>query len=153
MLMLALCSKTIHDNGAIGARRATVQNLYTIRQHHTNKTLTEWHANEKNDTSTNLLFQEHCCFPLIFLQILKKIKNSKNVLKQRNEVFNFFVKRKSLINKQQWNNPLGHWVRILDWNNTQTNFSLAASFWGICLLSTFILLRRLKLVSVSIYHS
>jgi len=35
----------------------------------------------------------------------------------------------------------------------QTNFSLAASFWGICLLSAFILLRRLKLASVSIYHS
>ena len=35
----------------------------------------------------------------------------------------------------------------------QTNFSLAASFWGICLLSAFILLRRLKLASVSIFHS
>ena len=35
----------------------------------------------------------------------------------------------------------------------QTNFSLAAGFWGICLLSAFILLRRLKLASVSIFHS
>jgi len=32
-------------------------------------------------------------------------------------------------------------------------FSLAASFWGICLLSAFILLRRLKLASVSIFPS
>jgi len=35
----------------------------------------------------------------------------------------------------------------------QTNFSLAASFWGICLLSALILLRRSKLASVSIFHS
>ena len=34
----------------------------------------------------------------------------------------------------------------------QTNFSLAASFWEICQLSVFILLRRLKLASVSIFH-
>jgi len=33
------------------------------------------------------------------------------------------------------------------------NFSLAANFSGICLLSAFILLRRLKLASVSIFHS
>jgi len=39
------------------------------------------------------------------------------------------------------------------WGLQQTNFSLAASFWGICLLSAFILLRRLKLASVSIFHS
>jgi len=35
----------------------------------------------------------------------------------------------------------------------QTNFSLAASFWGICLLSAFILLRRLRLARVSIFHN
>jgi len=35
----------------------------------------------------------------------------------------------------------------------QTNFSLAARFWGICLLSAFILLRRSKLASVSIFNS
>jgi len=28
----------------------------------------------------------------------------------------------------------------------QRNFSLVASFWGICLLAAFILLRRLKLI-------
>ena len=36
---------------------------------------------------------------------------------------------------------------------TKTNFSLAASFWGICLLSAFILLRWLKLANISIFHS
>ena len=35
----------------------------------------------------------------------------------------------------------------------QTNLSLAASFWGISLLSAFVLLRRVKLASVSIFHS
>ena len=35
----------------------------------------------------------------------------------------------------------------------QTNLRLAASFWGICLLSAFILLRWLKLASLSIFHS
>jgi len=35
----------------------------------------------------------------------------------------------------------------------QTNFSLAASFWKIYLLSAFILLRRLQLASISIYHT
>jgi len=48
----------------------------------------------------------------------------------------------SLEEKRAWK-----WV-----NEHQTNFSLAASFWGICLLSAFIL-RRLKLASVSIFHS
>ena len=36
----------------------------------------------------------------------------------------------------------------------KTSSSLAASYWGICMLvSAFILLRRLKLASVSIFHS
>jgi len=34
----------------------------------------------------------------------------------------------------------------------QTNFRPAVSFWGICLPSTFILLRQLKLASLSILH-
>jgi len=38
-------------------------------------------------------------------------------------------------------------------NMTVNKLSLAASFRGIFLLSAFILLRRLKLASVSIFHS
>ena len=36
---------------------------------------------------------------------------------------------------------------------TKQNFSLAANFWGIRLLCAFILLRWLKLASISIFHS
>ena len=50
-------------------------------------------------------------------------------------------------NLQIWNLLKSMWAYIY-LPEQQTNFSLAASFWGICLLSVFILLRRLKLASL-----
>jgi len=43
-----------------------------------------------------------------------------------------------------------HNVTTVKWQ--QTNFSLVASFWGICLLSAFILLRLFNLTSMAIFH-
>ena len=50
------------------------------------------------------------------------------------------------------------WLHVLGRRNTlrkynKRNFSLAASFWGICLLSAFVILRWLKLASISVFHT
>ena len=89
-------------------------------------------------------------------------------LSENPELFIFFVKsiktKTKTINKivlQSWNifklcrscTYFPTYILSDFYQVQQANFSLAASFWGICLLSAFILLRWLKLAIVSIFHS
>jgi len=66
--------------------------------------------------------------------------------------FSFFMSHRSFSKCQHLRKTVVAGILSTD-RRQQTNFSFAASFWGICLLSAFILLRRLKLASVSIFHS